>query len=67
MAKFTQEQLDAIESAIAEGALIVKYRDREVTYRSLNEMLKIRDMMLKDLGQVAKTDRRLSEFSKGLE
>lgn len=48
---FTQERLDALESAIAEGALRVKYSDKEIEYRSLKDMMKIRDLMKKALGQ----------------
>lgn len=47
---FTQAQLDALESSIADGALKVKYSDKEVEYRSLEEMLKIRDIMRNALG-----------------
>lgn len=42
---FTQEQLDALNSAIADGVTSVAYRDRTVTYRDLNEMLRIKGMM----------------------
>jgi thiamine monophosphate synthase len=48
---FTQDQLDSLEEALASGALTVKYRDKEVTYRSLNEMLKLRDMIATKLGK----------------
>lgn len=47
---FTQENLNALEQAIAEGAKRVKYSDKEIEYRSLEEMLKIRDLMKKELG-----------------
>lgn len=47
---FTLDQLKSLESAIADGALKVKYSDKEVEYRSLEEMLKIRDIMKNDLG-----------------
>lgn len=46
---FTIERLQALEEAIAEGALRVKYSDKEVEYRSLSEMMKIRDTMKKAL------------------
>lgn len=46
---FTIERLNALEGAIAEGALRVKYSDKEVEYRSLTDMLKIRDTMKKAL------------------
>lgn len=66
MAGFTQAQLDALEEAIAEGALSVRYRDRTIEYRSLEEMLRIRDKIKKELGQTRKTTRIQAEFSKGL-
>lgn len=51
MAGYSQAQLDALDEAIASGALTVKYADKEVTYRSLNDMLRIRELMAKSLGQ----------------
>lgn len=48
---FTQTQLDALEQAISLGVTTVDYGDRKVTYRSLAEMTRIRDMMRRDLGQ----------------
>lgn len=47
---FTPEQLIALEAAIADGALRVKYSDKEVEYRSLKEMLQTRDLMRSELG-----------------
>ena len=47
---FTQSQLDALESAIAEGALTVRLGDRMVTYQSLSEMLRLRDTIKSELG-----------------
>lgn len=47
---FTQAQLDALEAAIADGALKVSYNGKEVEYRSLKEMLKIRDIIRNALG-----------------
>lgn len=47
---FTSDDLDAIETAIKSGQLSVAYRDRNVTYRSLDEMLKIRDMIRDEVG-----------------
>lgn len=64
---FTQDKLNALEDAIAEGTLEVKYRDRTITYRSLNEMLKIRDLIRKNLGIISKGSVRLkASFDKGL-
>jgi hypothetical protein len=64
---FTQAQLDALDAAIAGGELTVKYQDKQVTYRSLDEMTRIRDMMRKDLGLVTATSTRVyASHSKGL-
>lgn len=72
---FTQDQLSALEAAIADGALKVKYSDKEVEYRSLEEMLKIRDVIRNALGLNNKSNcnkglfggKRLKmEHSKGL-
>jgi len=63
---WTAKQLEALEAAIAEGALIVQYSDKKIEYRSLEQMQSIRDMMRKDLGLVPKTARLHASFSKGL-
>lgn len=47
---FTTEQLAALEAAIATGATKVKYSDKEVTYNSLADMLKLRNIMRGELG-----------------
>lgn len=51
---FTEENLYALELAIVEGTRRVKYTDKEVEYRSLDEMLKIRDLMRSKLGKKVK-------------
>ena len=63
---FTQSDLDALESAIATGVKIVKYTDKVIEYRSLKEMLEIRDRMRQSLGLGSKTTRLKGRFSKGL-
>jgi hypothetical protein len=66
MASWTQADLAALEAAIAKGVLIVEYNDKRVRYRSLDEMLKIRDLMLKSLGLAKKPSRIFVETSKGI-
>lgn len=44
------ERLEALEAAIADGVLKVKYTDKEIEYRSLDDMLKARDLIRKKLG-----------------
>lgn len=47
---FTVERLEALEIAIASGERRVKYSDKEVEYRSLDEMIKARDLIRRALG-----------------
>lgn len=47
---FTVSRLEALEVAIATGELTVKYSDKEVTYRSIDDMLKARAIMIRVLG-----------------
>jgi hypothetical protein len=68
---FTREQLGILEAAIAQGALDVNYGDKRVTYRSLNEMLRTRDLMKKELGlagnsSTKNSNRRFAIHGKGL-
>lgn len=64
---FTQMQLDAIEVAIANGRTSVEYDGRKVTYRSLAEMLKVRDLIRQQLGLSAKSPRtRVIVHDKGV-
>lgn len=64
---FTQEQYEALKAAVAEGALSVRYADKSVTYRSLDEMLRLLKLMATELGLNACNDggRRYTSFSKG--
>lgn len=64
---WTADQLSQLDTAIANGSLTVKYGDKQVTYRSLEEMLRIRDLMRKELGVVSKArgGRVYPYFSKG--
>lgn len=65
---FSLLQLEALDNAIAEGVLEVKYADKSVTYRSLDDMLKLRDLMKRELGltNTAQSTRFMGVFDKGL-
>lgn len=64
---YTQTHLDNLDEAIANGHLRVRYADKEVTYRSIDEMLKIRSHIARQLGQTTSTSGRiLTNFDKGL-
>jgi len=64
---WTQTQLDALEDAISKGVRTVKYEDKEVEYRSLEDMLKLRDLMRRALGLTGKPSRIYPTTDKGLE
>ena len=42
---WTQNDLDALKTAIGQGAREVWYGDKRVAYRSLDEMLRIKEMI----------------------
>jgi hypothetical protein len=66
---FTIDQLIALDEAIAQGALIVRYADKEVQYRSLDDMLKLRDLMVREVGPATNIEprgRHYAQFSNGL-
>lgn len=63
---YTQDQLDAIKQSIAEGVLTVKYADKEVTYRSLDELLRAKRMIENELNGSGNSGRKFASFSKGL-
>ncbi len=64
---YTPEMLAALELAIAQGARDVYYGDKRVSYRSLDEMLRIRDLMRRELGMTNKGNgRKFTTHSKAL-
>lgn len=67
---YTQTDLDLLEKAIAQGARRVKYADKEVEYRDLNEMQDLRRIMRDELGlngtNPARRLRKYGSFNKGL-
>lgn len=66
---YTIEGYRALKEAIAQGAREVWYGDKRVAYRTLDEMLKILDLMESELGlNKCKNRRRIryGSFSKGI-
>lgn len=47
---FTQANLDAINKALTSGTLTVECDGDKITYRSVSELLRIRDLIKSDLG-----------------
>lgn len=64
---FTSSDLNAINEAIASGALEVQYTDKRVKYRSLEDMIKVRNMIRQELGLTDNSKRRKTAVTgKGL-
>lgn len=61
------DQYNALNAAIAEGVMKVKYGDKEVEYRSIDDMLRLQGLMEACLfpRQNAHNGRRFASFSKG--
>lgn len=66
MSDFTQADYDALNKAIASGVMSVRFADRTVQYRSMDEMLRVRHMMAEELGVTRRPNRVLASFDKGL-
>jgi hypothetical protein len=47
---YTAEQLADLEAAIAEGVSSVSSNGRQVSYRNLSDMMKLRDAIREELG-----------------
>lgn len=67
---YTLEQYNALTAAIAQGALRVKYSDKEVEYRSLDDMLTLKRIMEQQLGigefaATSQGSRRVGVYFKG--
>jgi hypothetical protein len=62
---FSQAQLDAIEAGIAAGTTSISYEGRSVTYRSLDEMLRVRAIIRSALGLTTAPVTVLAQHSRG--
>ena len=60
---FTQTQLDALETAIAAGTLEVTTGDKKVRYHSLDEMIRLRDIIRNQLAADAQTQNSRASFA----
>lgn len=62
---FTTDQLAAIETAIATGALTVTYNGRSTTFQSTAQLLRLRDRMLRELSGDKRTLTHKAAFQRG--
>lgn len=67
--QYTLEQYQVLSDAIATGTVEVNYGDKKVRYRSLDEMIRILELMKKCLFPDSTTGvnsgRKFASFSKG--
>jgi len=67
---WTCDDLAAINAAIAMGATRVKYADREVSYASITDMMRVRRLIMDSLGcsdgNSLAAGRTYGAYSKGL-
>lgn len=52
---FTQTDLDAVNAAVASGELKIEVAGRMVMYRSIDELIKARDIISAELAATAST------------
>lgn len=66
---YTQSQLDALDAAIASGAMEVRYENQTVKYRSIKEMTQLRNMINQELNPTTKSGMGFvnATHSKGLD
>lgn len=65
---FTQSDLDTLEAAIATGTRSVRYGDKQVDYKTLDEMLRARNIMRAELGLISPASKKFySNFNKGID
>lgn len=65
MADFTQADLDAVNKAIASGELSVRYGDKSVTYRGIDELLRAQEVIKRAVQSPTVPSFTLASFSKG--
>tara|TARA_B100001063_G_scaffold234342_1_gene251601 strand:- start:1368 stop:1589 length:222 start_codon:yes stop_codon:yes gene_type:complete len=59
MSLFSQAGLDAIEEAIGGGFLEVEYDGKKIRYRTLDELLRVRNMIRAKLGMTETAPARI--------
>ena len=67
MAAYTQQQYVALCAGIAQGVTEVTYGDKKMVFRTLDEMLRTKTLMEKDLGIKVGSRKKFASFSKGLQ
>lgn len=67
MTNFTHDDLKALDDAIKQGVKTVEYSDRRVEYRTLNEMIRLRNLMKNEVEPENRGPQRVyASHTKGL-
>lgn len=61
---YTATDLTVIEAAIANGQLRVKFADREVTFRSMDELIRARDIITASIDGTSSIRTTKAKFNK---
>lgn len=62
---FTQTNLDAVNKAIASGALTVEYDGQKIIYRSMSELLRARELIKSELASTPRVSHSVASFNRG--
>lgn len=52
---WTQSDVDSIDAALKSNVLRVQFADRSITYRSIDELLKVRNLAVAEVGSTTGT------------
>ena len=63
---YTQADLDALQQAIATGANRVRFGDKDTSFRTLDEMLRLEDKIKAAIAGKPRVVARRSKFNRGL-
>ena len=63
---WSESDITALETAIKQGTVRVKFADREITYRSLDEMIRLRDLMISSVRGKPRQNHTLSAITTGV-
>jgi len=63
---YTQADLDNLDRAIVTGTRRVTVDGQSVEYRDISEMMRVRDLIRRELGKTSSPSYRFASYSKGL-
>lgn len=61
---FSASDLDSIDNAIKSGELTVRFEDSQVTYRSMDELIKARALIKQEIGGSKRVTSSVASFER---